>query len=293
MKLRLLPYKFTRRHGLFNTLLFAPIRRILLAEEVKRTKHTPDSITIVIGIRNRNDHRLRNALWSIANQNHPKQLTKIIVVDYGSNEEQLTAAIDLCNKFNAEIIFLTASTWNKSKCLNYAIKRANTKFILSTDADVILPLNYISEMIASLKAHPLSAIYSRMMDLPDSKTDELRLISEMNLPVPFESLFHDTVARGPGHENAGINGTYTAFYQYIRGYDELYEGWGSEDNDLMSRFIRLGLDIISISKKASYLHQWHPKGEGIPYFGESAKRNREYYQHMKSIRRNKSGWGNG
>lgn len=290
---RILPYRLTFRNGLINTILLAPLRRLKLQHILsKHNTESDDNISVIIGIRNRADYRLRNALWSLRHQSYPDELVDIIVVDYGSNLEHRSRTLALCKQYNANCITLDPETgWNKPKCLNYAIKRAKTKFILSSDVDVIFPPNYLGEMIATLKRKPLSAIYSRMHDLPEESTETLRHLEEADKPIPFEEFFNLTTARGPGYENAGINGTYTLYYHYIRGYDEFYSGWGSEDNDLMTRFANLGLNIISLHPRTSYLHQWHEKGEGIDNFHESAKRNRKYYESTTSIIRNIKQWG--
>lgn len=287
------PYRMAYRHGLFNTMCAAPVRRMKLYRRLAAiNKDMDDSITVVIGIRNRGDYRLRNALWSLKHQDYPDHLVRIVVVDYGSIPEHLASTVQLCDRFGATCVSLLAQGgWNKPKCLNYAIKRTNTKFLLSSDVDVIFPTNYLKEMVSLLKRKPLSVVYSRMLDLPEDSVNAVRELDELDLPIPLNALLELATARGAGHENAGINGTYTFYYQYLRGYDEIYEGWGSEDNDLMKRFFILGLDITSIYAAVSYLHQWHPKGEGITNFHESARKNREYCERTHSIVRNLQQWG--
>jgi predicted glycosyltransferase involved in capsule biosynthesis len=291
---KLLPYRLTCRNGLVNTTLLAPLRRAWLKNRLKALSNEPDSITIAIGIRNRSDYRLRNALWSLANQDYPKDLVKIVVVDYGSSDDHKERTIEICNRFDAKVMFLAAPAgWNRSKCLNFAIKQVKTKYFLSSDVDMIYQENYLRELMQKLKENPLSVVCSRMMDLPEKSIDVMRTLAEKNLPVPYQDLINMTTSRGAGDSNASINCSYTLFYQYIRGYDEFYQGWGSEDNDLMKRFISLGLDICSIAQKATYLHQWHPKGEGIADFDEAAQRNREYCEKNNTIIRNKLQWGEG
>jgi hypothetical protein len=289
----ILPYRFTFRDGLVNTVLAAPLRRARLRNELaQQTEGMDDSVTVLIGIRNRSDYRLRNALWSLRHQDYPSDLVKIVVVDYGSTTEHRTRTFELCDRFDAECFPLAApGGWNKPKCLNYAIKRTRTKFLLSSDVDVIFPQQYLTEMVHALKKNPLAAVYSRMQDLPQDSVETMQTLDTMDADIPFDTLFELASARGAGYENAGINGTYTHYYHYLRGYDEFYEGWGSEDNDLMKRFVNLGLDIVSLYPNATYLHQWHPKGEGIGNYQETARRNREYYEDTRSIIRNTQRWG--
>ncbi len=287
-----LPYRLMWRGGIINTVIKAPLRRRTLLAKVKdELLEQPNTVTVVIGIKNRSDYRLRNALWSLANQEYDKKLIDIIVVDYGSETVHQSNSKKLCDEYGAECILLTnPKEWNRSNCLNYAIKRADSKFLLTSDVDVIFPPNYIEVMVNKLLQNPLSVVYSRSNDLPESSTAWVKKLYENNLPIPFDELLSQSSPRSAGIHNAGINGSYVFFYKYIRGYDEFFKGWGSEDNDLMQRFERLGLDICSIFP-ISYLHQWHPKGEGIMDYNISVKRNLEYHEKIKPIIRNLDSWG--
>ena len=88
----------------------------------------------------------------------------------------------------------------------------------------------------------------------------------------------------------GINMTLTYFYHKINGYDEKYVIWGYEDDDLIKRFRLFGLTKKDISKKTSYIHQWHPKYWGVKNH-DQIEENREYFKNSHSIVRNKDGWG--
>jgi hypothetical protein len=79
----------------------------------------------------------------------------------------------------------------------------------------------------------------------------------------------------------------------VRGYDEYYQEWGSEDDDLMRRFKYLGLESRVLDSGSFYLHQWHPKYEGLPDGRNTAQieRNRLYFEKNHSILRNDRDWG--
>ena len=55
---------------------------------------------------------------------------------------------------------------------------------------------------------------------------------------------------------------YTTFFKAIRGFDEYYEEWGGEDDDLMRRFEYLGLTTQTPPDQSFYLHQWHADSRG-------------------------------
>lgn len=292
--IKMLPWRLTHRGGFLNTCIRAPVRRWLLRRRLGKSAYMRDAITVVIPIRNRADHRLRNTLSTLAAQDYPNELIQIIVVDYGSEVESKRNTAILCNKFKAQLIELPGKgVWNKSKCANYAIKRCQTKFLMSADADNLFPTNFISELINALKHEPLSVTYSQMLDLDEETVPQLIELSEQDLDVPYEALERAAISRGGGDKHPGTFGTYTLFFHLIRGYDEQYEEWGWEDNDIMERFMRLGLDRISIKPKANFLHQWHPKGEGTKNWHDSAKQNRRYYETSTTIARNPIKWGEG
>jgi glycosyltransferase involved in cell wall biosynthesis len=249
---------------------------------------------VIIPVRNRADHRLRNALATLRQQKYPRHLINIEVVDYGSNQDAVIKLEALCQRFEAQLTKLPArGVWNKSKCANYAIKRCQSEFILSADADNIFPENFIAEMVRVLRRTPLSVVYSQMLDLEEEALPILIQISEDNLDVPYRDLEQIGLARGAGDKHPGTFGLSTFLLQYIRGYDEEYEEWGWEDNDLMTRFLRLGLDLVSISDRARFLHQWHPKGEGVADWVASRDRNKKYFEQTTTIIRNKVKWGEG
>lgn len=290
-----LPWRATYRGGLINTCLIAPARRLQLSWNLRKTTtYLADEVTVAIPIRNRADHRLRNALATLRAQDYPRHLVKIEVVDYGSSSDALEKVEVLCAQFEASLTKLhVTNVWNKAKCANYAIKRCRSEFLLSADADNLFPHNFISEMVHALRANPLSVVYSKMLDLEQDTLSLLIRLNEQNLNVPYAELEKLGVARGAGNKHPGTFGTATAFFQQIRGYDEQYEEWGWEDNDIMRRFLYLGLDLISISDRAKFLHQWHPKGEGVRDWTESRERNLRYFNSNSTVVRNPICWGEG
>lgn len=61
----------------------------------------------------------------------------------------------------------------------------------------------------------------------------------------------------------------------ISGWDEHYIGWGSEDQDIIERYIEPGLQMIH-SLDLLYIHLWHEKNESWRE-SEYSYRNRKYY----------------
>jgi glycosyltransferase involved in cell wall biosynthesis len=254
----------------------------------------PETITVVIGVRNRVDYKLANTLASLQGQNADGLDVLVVVVDY-DNEPVIAAEIKrLCLRHQAEYLRIDDHPdWSKPHCYNIAIKRARTKYLMSCDADILFSPDYLSTAIAALNRQPLSVIYSQMRDLPQSAQETLDGWSETADPAVACRLFQNSTPRSAGDSNEGINLTFTYYYQLIRGYDEFYTHWGTEDVDLQKRFRLLGLAICSIKNNTFYLHQWHPKYASLdPQEVQLAHvRNVDYYRRTNSIYRNDDNWG--
>lgn len=248
-------------------------------------KYDKEDVAIIIGVKNRYDHKIINALRSIKNQNYPQELINTIIVDYGSDKKLIPKFKKLCEGFDVEYIRVeNVPVWSRSHCLNIGIKRTKTKYVLVSDTDIIFDDNYIKEAVNELKDNPYQIIVSEMRDLPEKfpiKNIDFKTLDKSK----FKSRYH-------GAHNS-MPTTLTYFYHKINGFDEKYSVWGSEDNDLIKRFKYLGLNLKNISNKSVYFHQWHPKFDGV-MSGEYKKQiedNLKYFENTNTIVRNKSGWG--
>ncbi len=292
---KLLPWRLSHLGGFFNTSLAVPRRRRMLPGRIAReTAGQPDDTTVVMAVRNRGDYRLTNALHSLRDQRYDRGRIHPLVVDYGSEPDQAREIRRRAETGGAAYLAVTGRAgWNKSHCLNLGFKIVTTKFLMSTDVDVLLAENYIATVVDELRARPLSVCYSQCLDLPESCTPALERAAAEGLPLDLDALRRQATPRSAGGCTPGVNASYALFYQWIRGYDECYFGWGSEDNDLTKRFRYLGLAITTVRETTYYLHQWHPKftGSDDPDRAKAIARNERYFENNHSIVRNPAGWG--
>jgi glycosyltransferase involved in cell wall biosynthesis len=287
---RRLPWRLTRLGGFWNTVVKVPLRRLWM-RTVLRFRDSTDrhDVTVLIGARNRSDHRLRNALMSIRAQDYPSHLVHIMLVDYGSDRESVPHMRALCAEFKAHYRRVEhLGVWNKAHCLNVGIREAQSTYILSTDVDIVFSESYVSEAVGELRRDPLQVIYSQSLDLPEATAKSHLSIN----PSEINQLRHLATPRF-AHPSAGINLARRSFYQMLNGYDEAFTVYGGEDDDLSRRFEYLGLVSGCVAPRAFYLHQWHPKHEGLEAqeLTEHLTKNAEYLKRHHSIRRNPTGWG--
>jgi len=247
---------------------------------------------VIIGIKNRYDYRIVNALKSIRNQDYNQDLIEIVLVDYGSDEKHREYFDSLCQQFKVKGIWIGIDRiWNKSNCLNIGIKNSSSEYLLNTDVDIILNRDYISSCVRVIKENERQAIYCKMLDSHEGGiTGE---IDVSNLHTLKSKCFYRN--RGGGFKyGSSIIFLKKIFFEEINGYDEFYKMWGNEDGDFIFRLSKIGLDLSDISDITYHIHQWHPKFEGvgnIDWFYTVKETNSLYYKKNNSIIRNLDGYG--
>ncbi len=268
------------------------VQKSLLPRELSRT----DDITVVIGVRDRVDYRLVNALRSIRSQTYPADLVRIALVDYGSMPVHAHNVRDMCDAHRADYERVdAASAWSRARCLNIGIRGTETKFVMTSDVDVVLSPRYLSDAVELLKTSPLSVVCSAMLDLPEESAGTLERSARDGEDLQLETWKEWCRPRYDWTAHPSICIAYTALYQAVRGFDEYYEGWGYEDQDLLRRLVYLGLVPEALGSGSFYLHQWHADTERGRY-GANAKqteRNIAHFARSHSILRNGRRWGVG
>lgn len=258
-----------------------------------------DDVTVVIGTRNRADSRLVNALKSIRAQTHPDHLVRIAVVDYGSEPESAGRTEQLCREFVADYVRVQGdAVWSRSRCLNVGLRRADTKYVMTSDADILLSPSYLADAVSVLREAPLSVVCSPMLDLPEESADVLERASREQQPLQLDAWREWCRPRFGWQMHPSVCVAFAALYRAVRGYDEYYEVWGAEDDDLIRRFSYLGVETRAVGADSFYLHQWHSevdrRGQGAwnpQTWDEQVERNRAHFAASHSILRNDRHWG--
>ena len=226
-----------------------------------------NSITVVMTIKNRDTLRLEKCFQSLKDQTYP---CKVILVDFGSEEVCKEEIRKVISNFSPMVtlveVLRETKDFNKSRALNIGLRYAETKYILSTDIDIIFAPNFIEEIINVFKTKPKSIILSRKIDLDkDGNNNELHEPSASGSCIAIE----------------------TDWINKVHGYDEYYTYWGREDNDLVDRAIQDGYEVIWITDRTKMWHQWHE-----PASQQTITENDWYYRKGgKSIIRNPNSWG--
>lgn len=203
-------------------------------------------ITIILTYRNRNLYIVKNCLESLAKQSNPD--FEVLLVDYGSVNPYKNDLKDLVSNYTF-IKLLRCETeqqlWCKSRAINIALKQCETPFCFVGDIDMI----YHPEFITILK---------EQTNIKQTTYFQVGFLSEeeSKLSKTFGAY---SVAFKSQKEATGMTLYDTKVLQSINGYDEFYNGWGSEDTDTHLRLQNAGLEVAFYTKRLLMLHQWHPK----------------------------------
>jgi hypothetical protein len=261
-------------------------------------------IAVIIPIRDRYDYRVENAIRSVRGQSGGVvgkdgivMPIEIMLVDYGSKEthkeefERLVADYSLTGIWTG-----IEGPWNKSHCLNIALKRTNAEYVQVCDVDIIFAPDYFEVFTKEISLNPKQMLYCNMLDLEEGEVAGL-----IDYPAEYARLKNKAEYRGkkPGMGEKSALGSSILFvcrdyFFSVGGYDERYELWGDEDWDILKRFELMGVALTNMSHATSHLHQWHPRFENVGTvegFEEKVKDNRRYFLENNSVVRNAGKWG--
>ena len=135
--------------------------------------------------------------------------------------------------------------WNKSKALNYGIRIAASDFILTADVDLLFTSNFIDTVISLQQQNSFSLFKIGYLSQ--------RVSNQLEKDFQF-----DTISTTHIGDTFGIGLYPKSVIEHVRGYDEFFHFYGSEDVDLNSRVELSGATLHTCDKLMLY-HQWHSR----------------------------------
>ncbi len=244
-------------------------------------------ITVVLTNRNRDLQLVKNCFASLDNQTNKD--FECIVVDYGSSKNNLSDLKELISKYS-KIKFISCQTsgqlWCKSRGINIALKASEASHFFVGDIDMIYHSNFI-EILNKLE-NESDAIYFQVGFLSEEESKKNKAFDD------YEINFKST------HEATGMTLYTTKSLKAINGYDEFYNGWGSEDTDVHIRLINAKKQVKFYDENILMLHQWHPKtyrskDSKAPFHSHLESINQKYLEYTEAAKKVKanttSHWG--
>ncbi len=206
-------------------------------------------ISIVFAHRNRGKDRIRITFESL--QRQQLQNFEVIFVDYGSEDVLVLKLQDLAAKFDfVKVHSLKTSQllWNKSKALNYGIKKANGEYVFIADTDLVFHPK-TTEFLQNILA-PEKFLLFKLGYLARDESQKLK--TEYN--------FDDLKPARFGKVNGMILTSRESLLK-VSGLDEFFHFYGAEDEDLFIRLEHAGYRREANAKSYFY-HNWHKSFSG-------------------------------
>lgn len=215
---------------------------------------------------------------------------KILVMDGGSsNFSELKEWLISKQIPNLSILQkVMVGKFHKTLLNNTAIRLCDTEYIMTTDADMFFASKFFETLMKHLS--PDMFIESRTMYWKPT-TANLIYSGKLN---PFDDLESCKIGRIKKRTTSGgCQCGHKSIWNKIRGYDERYMGWGSEDTDLTSRISKAGFQIRWLGESLESImlfHQPHDKINPTQDM-QDQYRNLTYLQNIKTHEANPEGWG--
>lgn len=187
---------------------------------------------------------LEFCLIAAANQTVP---CEIVLVDYNSHLDYAAPINDLGNKYKCKTVRDTREDpiWSRGRSLNVGIRNSASPFILFVDSDCILPQNYAEVHLghSAPSRFTFSKFYNTSPTISKSG-DYASLFAQKDKLLP------------PLSDCTSHQGFSKALLATHGMFDEVYRGWGAEDNDLYLKMKRVGVKPLEVSVMPIHLH--HP-----------------------------------
>ena len=243
-------------------------------------------VSVVVPVRNRSGVRLRNCLRSLAwQEGFENGAMEVVVSDFGSDARHQAEIAEASASWGAYVEYTeTDDIWSRPRALNRGIRASRGRLVLCTDVDMIFAPNFVVSAVEAVDGRDgevMALCQSR--DLPQDSAD-----AEVDRGA-YEAYLARTELR-PQYGMGACQCAPRAWFERVRGYDEGFRWWGYEDQDMVHRARKSGLEPVWITAETSMLHQWHPKQNTERRL--QIKLNQWRYRLLKPVvRRNPFGWG--
>ncbi|WP_418510303.1 glycosyltransferase family 2 protein [Corallibacter sp.] len=247
-------------------------------------------ITIIYTYRNRDAKRVRYSLLSL--QQQCVQNFKVLFIDYGSEVQEAKAVQVMVEGFRFASYHYVAHEgllWNKSKALNYGIKHAETSYIITSDIDVLFAPQFVKTVATQINPGSFSLF-------------QIGYLSKKETKRQLTNLDFDTISTTHIGDTFGIALFPKKALETVRGLDEFFHFYGSEDEDLNQRVQMAGYKLKRCNELMLY-HQWHmryPKKQDNvlhihPRLTNVVRLNQRHFLWHKAhckVQTNPKSWGN-
>jgi len=215
--------------------------------------YSHNDITLVFGIRARDYNPwVLERLTLVGSYYNP--LPKVVIVDFGSPEEQSTQIKEICSQHGFDYQFVEDyETFSPAIARNAAVNHVKTPLIFFNDIDCFWTSDFFSKLAHAANIEQLDQYWDRMLNMPvyhltedatkeivQDYTSEPEANSQMSLRM--EQTAHKSLASWR-RQHVDFVAPYSNvflirkdYFEHLGGYNETFRGHGSEDFEFLIRY---------------------------------------------------------
>jgi glycosyltransferase involved in cell wall biosynthesis len=109
-------------------------------------------VSIGICVRNRQE-LVGDAILSVAEQDYPKELIELIVVDDGSTDKTLSVVTSSTKNLQSPVKIIHQDWRGLGPSRNVVLNNSNSKYIIWVDSDMVLSKDFLSQQVKFMEEH--------------------------------------------------------------------------------------------------------------------------------------------
>jgi len=196
---------------------------------------------------------------------------EVIIADDGSTLETKKIIKDFKKNSDLNIIHIWQEDkgFRAARSRNNALYNSSGDYIILIDGDMILHKNFIHDHVLSSE-HGYFVQGSRVL-INEIKSKKIFFENKFNLSFfssglknrknSIRSKFLSSLFSNKKNHLRGIKSCNLAFFRKdcmnINGFNNEFEGWGSEDSEFIARLINSGIKRKNLRFNAIQFHLWH------------------------------------
>lgn len=202
---------------------------------------------------------------------------KVIVADDGSTEETRFVIDSFFPRLNLLHCWQKDAGFRLAAVRNLALSNVSTELVAFLDGDCIPHRNYVADILHCFNALEKRRAYLQGHRVILDKAFSERLAADGSPALPSLGLLARNVFHFSNRFNAirrpffprvhfrlkGVRGCNMAFRMEdlvaVNGFDESFEGWGHEDQDLVRRLFASGVGRCEVRGRMIVYHLYHPE----------------------------------